>query len=132
MAGGAGAHRGGDGVVRELEFRKDLTVSILSERRAFQPYGLQGGKPGARGMNLLHFSDGRTVSLGGKNTVEVDQGAVLEIRTPGGGGFGAAESDGKEEDSEGQQETYEKKQRFSAPTRESGSVAAYAARQLSV
>ena len=38
-SGGAGQFRGGDGVVRELEFMKPLTVSILSERRAFQPYG---------------------------------------------------------------------------------------------
>ncbi len=39
-SGGAGAYKGGDGVVREVEFRCPMTVSVLSERRATQPYGL--------------------------------------------------------------------------------------------
>ena len=71
-SGGVGTYRGGDGVIREMEFTRPLTVSILSERRAFQPYGLCGGGPGARGVNLLtHGDDQRIVSLGGKNTVQV-------------------------------------------------------------
>ena len=71
-SGGLGAYRGGDGVIREIEFTRPLTVSILSERRAFQPYGLCGGGPGARGVNLLtHGADQMIVSLGGKNTVQV-------------------------------------------------------------
>ena len=71
-SGGYGAYRGGDGVIREMEFTRPLTVSILSERRTFQPYGLCGGGPGARGLNLLtHGVDQRVVSLGGKNTVQV-------------------------------------------------------------
>jgi 5-oxoprolinase (ATP-hydrolysing) len=94
-SGGGGAFRGGDGVVRELEFRRPLVVSILSERRAFQPYGLRGGAPGARGVNLLRFtSQGRLVNLGGKNTVQVDRGDVLTILTPGGGGFGVEAAEG--------------------------------------
>lgn len=90
-SGGAGKHRGGDGVIRELQFTRPLTVSILSERRAFQPYGLAGGAPGARGMNLLQINDGdraRTVNLGGKNTVQIQRGDRLIIHTPGGGGYG--------------------------------------------
>jgi 5-oxoprolinase (ATP-hydrolysing) len=64
-------------------------VSILSERRAFQPYGLEGGDPGSRGMNLLTYKqDARVVNLGGKNTVKVSPGDRLAIYTPGGGGFG--------------------------------------------
>lgn len=66
-------------------------VSILSERRSFQPYGLEGGMPGARGINLLTLaSDGsnRTINLGGKNTVSVGRGDRLTIQSPGGGGFG--------------------------------------------
>ena len=66
-------------------------MSILSERRSFQPYGLEGGHPGKRGLNLLKIiSDGsnRTISLGGKNTVSVNKGDRLQIHTPGGGGFG--------------------------------------------
>lgn len=87
-SGGSGAFRGGDGVVRELEFLEAMTVSILSERRAFQPYGLAGGDDGARGMNLLTRADGRVLSLGGKNTVDVRPHEVLTIYTPGGGGYG--------------------------------------------
>lgn len=88
-SGGSGRFRGGDGVVRELEFLQPMTVSILSERRAFQPYGLLGGEPGARGMNLLTRKDGRVLNLGGKNTVDVSPHEILTIYTPGGGGYGA-------------------------------------------
>ncbi|KUF91656.1 Pantothenate kinase 2 [Phytophthora nicotianae] len=88
-SGGAGKFRGGDGVVRQIEFLEGMTVSILSERRAFQPYGLEGGAPGARGINILQRQGGRTVNLGGKNTVDVLPGEILTLYTPGGGGFGA-------------------------------------------
>ena len=89
-SGGNGMWRGGDGVVREVEFLRPLHVSILSERRAFQPYGMVGGDAGSRGLNLLHRKvSGRTVSLGGKNTVRVVRGDRLEILTPGGGGYGS-------------------------------------------
>ena len=55
-------------------------VSILSERRAFRPYGLAGGEDGHRGMNLLRFAaDSRTISLGGKNTISVLPGDRLLI-----------------------------------------------------
>ena len=86
--GGGGRWRGGDGVVRELEFLRPLTASILSERRAVAPFGLLGGGPGAKGVNLLIRRDGRVVSLGGKATVRVDGGDRLRILTPGGGGYG--------------------------------------------
>ncbi|CAK4080949.1 unnamed protein product [Aphanomyces euteiches] len=88
-SGGSGKFVGGEGVHRELKFLVPMTVSILSERRAFQPYGLAGGGPGARGHNLLTYTDGRTINLGGKNTVEVQAGDVLAILSPGGGGYGA-------------------------------------------
>ncbi|CEG37397.1 5-oxoprolinase [Plasmopara halstedii] len=88
-SGGTGKYRGGDGVVRQIEFLESMTVSILSERRAFQPYGLEGGGPGARGINLLQRCGGRIVNLGGKNTVDVQPGEILTLYTPGGGGFGA-------------------------------------------
>ena len=65
---------------------------MLSERRALQPYGMNGGQPGARGLNLLNRADeivGRkTINLGGKNTVSVVAGDRLTIYSPGGGGFG--------------------------------------------
>ncbi len=90
--GGNGQWEGGMGLERVLYFRRHLTVSILSERRALQPYGLNGGGPGARGINLLYMKEiDRTVNLGGKNTVNVIPGDVLYILTPGGGGYGAVE-----------------------------------------
>lgn len=89
-SGGAGLRRGGDGLVREIEFRRNgLSVGILSERRALAPRGLLGGAPGARGSTHIFFLDGRVVSLGPKNEVAVNQGDRILIETPGGGGFGA-------------------------------------------
>jgi 5-oxoprolinase (ATP-hydrolysing) len=87
-SGGRGRHRGGDGVVREIEFLRPMSAAILSERRVFQPYGLAGGEPGARGRNLLIRKDGRVVSLGGKNEVYVEPGDRIRLETPGGGGYG--------------------------------------------
>ncbi|KAJ0410512.1 hypothetical protein ATCC90586_008319 [Pythium insidiosum] len=91
-SGGQGHYRGGDGVIREIEFLQPMTVSILSERRAFRPYGLAGGEDGARGLNLLTRKGGRVINLGGKNTVDVFPNEVLTIHTPGGGGYGTVPS----------------------------------------
>jgi N-methylhydantoinase B len=82
-SGGAGLHRGGDGVVRELEALEDCRASILSERRRHAPGGAQGGEAGARGRNLLNGSE-----LPAKTTIDLAKGDVLRIETPGGGGFG--------------------------------------------
>uniref|UniRef100_A0A8C4LRA2 5-oxoprolinase, ATP-hydrolysing n=1 Tax=Equus asinus asinus TaxID=83772 RepID=A0A8C4LRA2_EQUAS len=90
-SGGRGRFRGGDGVVRELLFREEALLSVLTERRAFRPYGLRGGEPGARGLNLLIRKDGRTVNLGGKTSVSVYPGDVFCLHTPGGGGYGDPE-----------------------------------------
>ena len=99
-SGGDGRWRGGDGVVRELEFLRPLTVSILSERRCVDVPGLLGGGSGARGRNILlkrRADDGAktaaattTINLGGKATVEVAAGDRLRIESPGGGGYGMA------------------------------------------
>ncbi|XP_043702071.1 5-oxoprolinase-like [Telopea speciosissima] len=88
-SGGAGLHRGGDGIVREIEFRHPVMVSVLSERRVHTPRGMKGGKDGAKGINYLITKDKRQVYLGGKNTVEVQAGEILQILTPGGGGWGS-------------------------------------------
>ncbi|CAG8553030.1 1256_t:CDS:10 [Ambispora leptoticha] len=101
-SGGAGLHRGGDGVIRDLEFREPLKVSILSERRVFHPYGLKGGKDGACGLNIWirkgENGDERVLNLGGKNSVEVNPGDRIIICTPGGGGWGPPSSDTKDMD----------------------------------
>ncbi|AED94237.1 5-oxoprolinase [Arabidopsis thaliana] len=88
-SGGNGLHKGGDGLVREIEFRKPVVVSILSERRVHSPRGLNGGQNGLRGANYLITKDKRRIYLGGKNTVHVEAGEILQILTPGGGGFGS-------------------------------------------
>lgn len=64
-------------------------MSILSERRAFEPYGMAGGENGGRGLNLVEYKeDHRVINLGGKNTIHVKPGDKLIIHTPGGGGYG--------------------------------------------
>jgi 5-oxoprolinase (ATP-hydrolysing) len=107
-SGGAGFHRGGDGVIRRLEFLRPLTLSILSQRRGpYPPYGRAGGQPGALGRNSL-----RRVGQGGEAAAgpsspptsvprlpapdsfpalvqaTVHPGDILTIETPGGGGWG--------------------------------------------
>jgi N-methylhydantoinase B len=82
-SGGKGRHRGGDGVVRELEVLEACRLSILSERRAHRPAGAHGGGTGAPGRNFLNRQE-----LPAKATVELVPGDVLRIETPGGGGFG--------------------------------------------
>jgi 5-oxoprolinase (ATP-hydrolysing) len=89
-SGGQGQHRGGDGVIRRLEFLRPLEVSILSERRGpFPPYGLSGGQPGALGRNTLLRPDGTTIDLGAKAQLTVHASDILIIETPGGGAWGA-------------------------------------------
>jgi 5-oxoprolinase (ATP-hydrolysing) len=89
-SGGAGAHRGGDGVIRELEFLEPLSVAMLSERRGpAAPFGLDGGDSGALGRNIFRSADGDERDLGGKFRIDARAGDVLRIETPGGGGFGA-------------------------------------------
>lgn len=87
-SGGRGIYRGGDGVIRRILFRDRIEMSILSERRVFQPYGLKGGQPGARGKNLIYKKDGRIMYLGPKTSVPVEAGDTFELLTPGGGGWG--------------------------------------------
>jgi 5-oxoprolinase (ATP-hydrolysing) len=89
-SGGAGQNRGGDGVVRQLEFLRPLDVSIVSQRRGpYAPYGFAGGLPGSLGRNLLRRA-GSSVEEQLDNCVQfrAEPGDVLTIETPGGGGWG--------------------------------------------
>ncbi len=86
-SGGAGRHRGGDGVIREYEFLTPAQVTILSDRRLRGPYGLHGGSPGAPGKNVL-FHGKRVIRIPGKARFEVEAGDVFRIESPGGGGYG--------------------------------------------
>jgi 5-oxoprolinase (ATP-hydrolysing) len=89
-SGGAGNNPGGDGVVRELEPLRPLTMSILSERRTLHPYGMEGGEEGACGLNLLIRKNGIVVNIGGRCSGSIGIGERLRIETPGGGGYGKA------------------------------------------
>jgi 5-oxoprolinase (ATP-hydrolysing) len=87
-SGGAGAHRGGDGAVRRIRFREDVTVALLSTRRETEPFGLHGGHAGAKGTGTIVRHDGSHVILKGRDETAVRAGDAIVIETPGGGGFG--------------------------------------------
>ena len=87
-SGGSGKFKGGNGLIREVEFLELLNTAILSERRVHQPYGLNGGGPGKRGLNLFIRKDGSKLHLGGKNEIIAEAGDRIRIETPGGGGYG--------------------------------------------
>lgn len=82
-SGGRGKYNGGDGVIRKLAVLEPCTVNILAQRRIVGPPGRNGGDPGKVGEQYI---DGRAVS--GMGSHEVDAGSVIEIHTPGGGGWG--------------------------------------------
>jgi len=98
---------------------------VLCERRAFEPYGLAGGGPGARGLNILGKRDSgaaggrRRISLGGKNSLRTEAGDVLTLFTPGGGGYGPKRSRG------GTTEEIDNQQAISLPTGSGGSLLNY-------
>lgn len=83
-SGGAGMHRGGDGVIRRYEARMDCSATLLTERRVLSPRGAAGGADGTPGRNLLNANP-----LPAKCRVPMSVGDVLTIETPGGGGYGA-------------------------------------------
>jgi 5-oxoprolinase (ATP-hydrolysing) len=87
-SGGAGRHRGGDGVVRRLEFRERLSGALLANHRRVPPFGLQGGQPGATGEGRLRRAGGTVEAVGATARFEAGPGDELTLLTPGGGGFG--------------------------------------------
>ncbi len=87
-SGGDGQHRGGDGLVREIEVLTEATVTLLSDRRVSRPYGLAGGEAASPGRNLIVHSDGTTETLPGKGSTSLHRGERIRIETPGGGGWG--------------------------------------------
>ncbi len=92
-SGGRGVFRGGDGLVREIEFLKPMTAAILSNHRRIAPFGLEGGEPGAVGINRLLRRDGSSETLQSTAEFAVDAGDRFRIETPGGGGYGRAVAD---------------------------------------
>ncbi len=87
-SGGEGQFRGGDGIIREVELLTDAQVTLLGDRRRFQPYGLAGGTGGAVGRTLLQRADGTEITLAAKSSLHAQAGDLIRMETPGGGGWG--------------------------------------------
>ena len=87
-SGGSGEHTGGDGTIREVEFREAMEAGILSTRRRTPPFGIAGGEPGKLGRNAVRRKDGQTEELPGCAETNLEPGDTIIIETPGGGGFG--------------------------------------------
>jgi N-methylhydantoinase B len=85
-SGGAGKHRGGDGIVRSVRVLEPASLSLLTDRRRRPPQGAQGGEPGAVGENLLNDEE-----LPAKAGRRLEEGDVVTVKTPGGGGYGQSE-----------------------------------------
>jgi N-methylhydantoinase B len=94
--GGRGFHPGGDGMERTIELLVPARVTVIAERRVLAPYGLAGGQPGACGRTLVSRPGPgnrvrrRDVEMPGKFTVDLPQGALITVASPGGGGWGLA------------------------------------------
>jgi len=86
-SGGKGQYKGGDGLIRDIEFLAPLSIAVLSERRVYPPYGLNGGENGMPGKNEFIDKYGNIIHLGGKIKRKVMPGDRIRILTPGGGGF---------------------------------------------
>jgi N-methylhydantoinase B len=99
---GAGEHRGGNGTVREYEFRRTAHVQCINERFDRGPYGLAGGERGRPGR-LVRNPDADATELDGKAELDLDRGDVLQVFSPGGGGYG----DPADRDPERVREDYE-------------------------
>ena len=87
-SGGVGKHRGGDGIVRELELLSDADVTLLADRRLRGPYGLRGGADGRPGRDVVIRQDGSEFSIPAKGSVRLKRGNRIRIESPGGGGWG--------------------------------------------
>ena len=89
-SGGTGFSPGGEGIERDVLMLEDVTVSLITERRVSQPWGLARGGPGAAGENwfLPQGDESRAERLLDKCTLRLRRGDVLRMLTPGGGGWG--------------------------------------------
>ena len=85
-SGGEGEHRGGDGIVRSVRVLQPASLSLLTDRRRHAPRGVEGGEPGRVGRNLLNGE-----GLPPKTSRELQEGDVVTVETPGGGGYGGPE-----------------------------------------
>jgi N-methylhydantoinase B len=86
--GGDGRHRGGDGIIREIEVLTEAEVTLLSDRRRNGPWGLSGGADGLPGNASVVRADGSIEKLAGKSNVRLEKGERIRVETPGAGGWG--------------------------------------------
>ena len=87
-SGGKGKHSGGNGVIRKLRYLEQMDANILAGHRRVAPYGINGGEPGATGVNYVEHQDGSVSELTASDKVPVKPGDLFIIKTPGGGGCG--------------------------------------------
>jgi N-methylhydantoinase B len=88
-SGGNGKHRGGDGIVREIEVLTDCSVTLLADRRTVGPWGLADGGEGSPGTASVIRHDGSVEAMPGKFSTRLRAGERIRIESPGGGGWGA-------------------------------------------
>jgi N-methylhydantoinase B len=91
-SGGKGQHRGGDGIIREIEVLSDCELTLLAERRTRGPWGLSGGAAGLPGKAIVIRANGATEEMPGKFSTRLFKGERIRIESPGGGGWGSAEA----------------------------------------
>ncbi len=92
-SGGAGRHRGGEGVERALQFLAPARVTLVTERRRHGPPGLAGGSAGEPGQNVLvRAAESQPIVLPAKTSLDVEAGDTLIVRSPGGGGWGCPDN----------------------------------------
>jgi len=89
-SGGNGRHRGGDGIIRELEVLTNCEVTLLADRRSRGPWGLAGGEAGAPGKTCVIRVGGSVEEMPGKFSTRLRKGERIRIKSPGGGGWGRA------------------------------------------
>jgi N-methylhydantoinase B len=93
-SGGNGMHRGGDGIIREIEVLTDCEVTLLADRRTRGPWGLAGGEAGAPGKTCMLRNDGSVEEMPGKFSTRLQKGERIRVESPGGGGWGRSVQSG--------------------------------------
>lgn len=87
-SGGLGKWKGGDGIIREMKFTEPVSLSVLTQHRKIEPYGLNGGKNGNCGLQKVIRKDGLIEQLLWRDGADLEAGDAFVLETPGGGGFG--------------------------------------------
>jgi 5-oxoprolinase (ATP-hydrolysing) len=91
-SGGTGRWHGGNGGVRKVRFLEPMTAAILSNNRVHAPFGMDGGAPGALGINSVIRANGSVEQLAHIGKTDMQPGDIFVVETPGGGGYGTPEA----------------------------------------